>query len=41
MALFRAGRIVLTPHIAGATIESQEKAAVITLEFLEREAMRS
>lgn len=38
MALFRAGRIVLTPHIAGATTESQEKAAVITLEFLEREA---
>jgi phosphoglycerate dehydrogenase-like enzyme len=40
MTLFRSGRIVLTPHIAGATIESQEKAAVITLEFLEREARR-
>jgi D-3-phosphoglycerate dehydrogenase len=40
MDLFRIGRIVLTPHIAGATIESQEKAAVITLEFLEGEARR-
>jgi phosphoglycerate dehydrogenase-like enzyme len=40
MDLFRSGRIVLTPHIAGATTESQEKAAVITLHLLESEARR-
>jgi phosphoglycerate dehydrogenase-like enzyme len=40
MDLFHSRRIVLTPHIAGATKESQEKAAVITLRFLEREARR-
>lgn len=40
MALFRSGRIVLTPHIAGATTESQEKAAVIILRLLEQEAKR-
>lgn len=40
MDLFRFGRILLTPHIAGATNESQEKAAVIILGFLEQEANR-
>jgi D-3-phosphoglycerate dehydrogenase / 2-oxoglutarate reductase len=34
--LFRSGRVLLTPHIAGATTESQEKAATIVLNFLER-----
>jgi phosphoglycerate dehydrogenase-like enzyme len=38
LELFHAGRIVLTPHIAGATTDSQEKAAVITVGLLEREA---
>jgi D-3-phosphoglycerate dehydrogenase / 2-oxoglutarate reductase len=40
MELFRSGRILLTPHIAGATLESQEKAAVITLALLEKEMTR-
>lgn len=40
MQLFREGRVVLTPHIAGATVESQEKAARIAVGFLEREAGR-
>jgi D-3-phosphoglycerate dehydrogenase len=37
MELHRSGRILLTPHIAGATNESQEKAARIILGMLERE----
>ena len=38
LALARTGRIVITPHIAGATVESQEKAAEATLGLV-REAL--
>jgi phosphoglycerate dehydrogenase-like enzyme len=38
LRLARAGRIVITPHIAGATVESQEKAAEATLGLV-REAL--
>ncbi len=33
--LHRAGRVVITPHIAGASVESQEKAAMIALGLIE------
>jgi len=36
LALHKEGRIHVTPHIAGATIESQEKAARIALGLLRR-----
>ena len=32
----RQGRIVITPHIAGATVESQSKAALLALGLLEK-----
>jgi phosphoglycerate dehydrogenase-like enzyme len=38
LRLARTGRIVITPHIAGATVESQEKAAEATLGLV-REAL--
>lgn len=38
LPLARTGRIVITPHIAGATVESQEKAAEATLGLV-REAL--
>ena len=34
--LYRKGRIILTPHIAGASMESQTKAALGALENLEK-----
>jgi phosphoglycerate dehydrogenase-like enzyme len=34
--LHRQGRIVVTPHIAGATVESQSKAALLALGLLKR-----
>jgi phosphoglycerate dehydrogenase-like enzyme len=40
MDLVQSGRILVTPHMAGATTESQEKAAAITISFLEKEAAR-
>ncbi len=36
LALHDAGRVVVTPHIAGATVESQEKAARIALGLIAR-----
>jgi D-3-phosphoglycerate dehydrogenase / 2-oxoglutarate reductase len=36
MPLHRAGQIVVTPHIAGATVESQRQAAAATLDILRR-----
>jgi D-3-phosphoglycerate dehydrogenase len=36
LALHREGRIVVTPHIAGATVESQSKAALGALNALRR-----
>jgi lactate dehydrogenase-like 2-hydroxyacid dehydrogenase len=32
----QSGQIVITPHIAGAAVESQTKAAAATLEILKR-----
>jgi len=40
MDLVQSGRILVTPHMAGASTESQEKAAGIVLSYLEREAAR-
>ena len=36
ISLHKEGRIVITPHIAGATVESQSKAALIALNLLKR-----
>ncbi len=43
LALHNRGQIIITPHIAGATVESQQKAARIALGLLRRhfEACRS
>jgi D-3-phosphoglycerate dehydrogenase len=38
--MHRQGRITITPHIAGATIESQSKAAMIALNLLQRHLNR-
>ena len=40
LALHDAGRIVITPHIAGATVESQTRAARIALGLLRRHEAR-
>jgi lactate dehydrogenase-like 2-hydroxyacid dehydrogenase len=37
----RAGRIVITPHVAGATVESQTQAARIAYDLLRRHLLRS
>jgi phosphoglycerate dehydrogenase-like enzyme len=36
MPFQRTGQIIITPHIAGASVESQRKAAIATLEILQR-----
>jgi D-3-phosphoglycerate dehydrogenase len=36
LAAFRRGQITLTPHIAGATVDSQSKAALISLGLVRR-----
>lgn len=41
ISLHKEGRIVVTPHIAGATVESQRKAAMIALGLLRRHMAQS
>jgi len=36
LRLHDAGKIIVSPHIAGATVESQKKAALIALSLLKR-----